>query len=80
MAGSYMHCVDGDGLFVGTDLIDNLGDAHEALEEMFGMIQVLARGDLELIEQARIHYADGLRGTVHPDAQWDRSVDYGGTP
>ena len=31
------------------DLIENLGDAHEALEECFHIIQVLAGKDCEVI-------------------------------
>jgi hypothetical protein len=46
MAGSYNHCVAKDGqLLVNEDLIqmvENLGDAYEALEEMYGMIWYLA--------------------------------------
>lgn len=53
--------------------MQNLGDAIEALEECFGMIQYLARGVAtmraatttreEVIEEARRRYRDGL-GTV----------------
>lgn len=42
MAGSYRHVTDADGSFRGIDLIDNLGDAYEALEEMHAMIGWLA--------------------------------------
>ena len=52
MAGSYQHCVKGDGSFRGIDLIDNLGDAHEALEEMHAMIQQLTGGDKRKIYEA----------------------------
>lgn len=48
MAGSYRHVVDSDGSFRGTDLIDNVGDAHEALEEMYDMINYLADQIVEL--------------------------------
>jgi hypothetical protein len=75
MAGSYNHLLDEQGRFH-MDLIENLGDAHEALEECFGMIQVLTGGDTAAIEQARLNYRDGLRGTVAPDAQWDAGTDY----
>lgn len=71
MAGSYSHITDDDtGRFIGVDLIDNLGDAYEALEECYGMVQYLAQmasvfklsGDKQaLIEEARQHYKDGLR-------------------
>lgn len=52
MAGSYRHCVSDDGNFLGTDLIDNLGDAYEALEEMYDMIQFLTDGDRHAIFEA----------------------------
>lgn len=42
MAGSYKHCVDERGRFQGVPLLDHLGDAYEALEEMYGMIWYLA--------------------------------------
>ena len=37
MAGSYNHCVAADGSFT-FDLIDDLGDAYEACEDMFQII------------------------------------------
>lgn len=52
MAGSYRHVVDEDGSFIGTDLLSDLEDAHEALEEMYLMIQYLTGGD-----KAKIHEA-----------------------
>ena len=38
MAGSYKHCVADDGSFW-FDLIENMGDAHEACEDMFNIIK-----------------------------------------
>ena len=43
MAGSWGHITDEEGRFAGIALIENLGDAYEALEECYGMVQVLAR-------------------------------------
>ncbi len=40
MAGSYKHIVGPNGEFT-MDLIDNMGDAREALEECFAYIQRL---------------------------------------
>lgn len=60
MAGSYNHIVDEDGKFRGTALIDNLGDAYEALEECYRMIQVLADGDKERIAWACENYSKGV--------------------
>jgi len=45
MAGSYRHITRVDGTFCGAYLLDNLGDAHEALEECWEMIQYLTGGD-----------------------------------
>lgn len=52
MAGSYRHVVKTDGAFRGTELVDNLGDAYEALEEMYEMIQQLTGGDKRKIYEA----------------------------
>lgn len=55
MAGSYNHIVGDDGKFC-MDLIENLGDAHEALEECFDMIACLSGGKDENIERAHHHH------------------------
>lgn len=61
MAGSYNHCVDSlTGEFIGTELLDHLGDAYEALEEMYGMIWFLAKGNTDLVEEARLNYKRGI--------------------
>lgn len=60
MAGSYSHITNEDGSFRGIDLIDNMGDAYEALEECYGMIQWLGRGSKQDIAEAEKHYKDGL--------------------
>ena len=76
MAGSYKHCVAEDGqLYRNEDfveMIENLGDAYEAVEEMYGMIWLLATEwsrDSEnspqpdpgsLVEYARERYRAGL--------------------
>jgi len=60
MAGSYKHVVDEGGAFAGTTLLDHLGDAHEALEEMYGMIWFLANGDREAVERAEQNYKRGI--------------------
>jgi len=51
MVGSYNHIVDKDGAFIGIDLIDNLGDAHEALEECYLIIQILAKKNRKKINK-----------------------------
>lgn len=61
MAGSYSHITDDQGRFIGVELLDHLGDAYEALEECYGMIQLLTSGDRAAIEDARQRYKEGLR-------------------
>lgn len=51
MAGSLNHIVDGDGTFT-MNHIENLGDAHEALEECHQIIAELLDGDLDRLEAA----------------------------
>lgn len=73
MAGSYNHAVTSKGnlrsneSFVQT--IENLGDAYEAVEEMFGMIwwmahmapESVAVAPEELVRMARQQYQTGLK-------------------
>lgn len=54
MAGSLNHIVDDDGKFT-MELIDNLGDAHEALEECFEIIRWLTSGDKAKVNNACHH-------------------------
>lgn len=73
MAGSYYHIVDEESgefcdneLFV--DMIENLGDAYEMAEEMYGMIWWLANKSAttssmtseELVKRAHQEYTLGL--------------------
>jgi hypothetical protein len=55
MAGSYRHITTSTNEFRGTELIGNLGDAYEALEECYDMIQWLTGGDLQHIHEAWLH-------------------------
>lgn len=55
MAGSYSHCTNDDGSFR-ANLIENLGDAGEALEEMHFMIRYLAGNDSLRIQTAHHAY------------------------
>ena len=48
MAGSLSHVVGEDGRFR-MGLIENLGDAHEALHECFEIIRVLTGGDKDAV-------------------------------
>ena len=56
MAGSYYHVVNQNNKFIGIDLIENLGDAYEAIEEMYFMINYLAKFDKKKIEEAGAAY------------------------
>lgn len=76
MAGSWQHMTTKSGKLRNNetfcDMIENLGDAYEAAEECYGMIQYLAQiysmdipggpwSPEELIKLAQEHYKDGLR-------------------
>ena len=53
MAGAYEACIDENKVTEFTsDLIENLGDATEALQHMFYMIQYLTNSDLTKIAEA----------------------------
>lgn len=51
MAGSLNHIVGSDGRFR-MDLIENLGDAHEALEECYALIHLLSGGNTQKVRDA----------------------------
>lgn len=53
MAGSLAHIVTDDGAFT-MEFIENLGDAHEALEECFDLIGVLTS---DLLQETRLRIA-----------------------
>lgn len=73
MAGSYNHVITKSGNLREPDsfaqMIENLGDAYEMAEEMYGMIWFLASMGPEaapmsaedLVEHARQNYALGLK-------------------
>lgn len=50
MAGSLAHLVEDDGSFT-MELIETMGNAHEALEECFDWIAVLLGGDLATMRE-----------------------------
>ena len=56
MAGSLMHIVDDETGKFRMDLIENLGDAHEALEECFQIIHAMSGGTMLEVNQ----YCDGI--------------------
>lgn len=52
MAGSYGHCEDDDTGSFRFDLIENMGDAHEACFDMYHIIRILTKGDRAAIKAA----------------------------
>lgn len=68
MAGSYNHATTDSGNLRSNesfiDMIENLGDAYEMAEEMYGMIWYLAVGGWSdpkgAVEHARQNYREGL--------------------
>ena len=69
MAGSFRHC-DAEGAFH-MDLIENMGDAHEALEMMHFMIRWLAgaRALAVSVEQGIREAEDAYFRSVNPTYQ-----------
>jgi hypothetical protein len=73
MAGGYNHIVTNKGNLVSNErfvgMIENLGDAYEMAEEMYGMIWFLAymvqdapaMTPAELVEHARQNHQAGLK-------------------
>jgi len=75
MAGSWRHMTTTSGRFRNNEsfcgMIENLGDAYEAAEECFGMVQWLAAQlarvspdqatRQEWVQRAELHYRNGLR-------------------
>jgi len=64
MAGSYRHCTKDDGTFEDenfTVMIENLGDALEACENMHFMIKYLSGGDERKIKEAEEAYYANVR-------------------
>ena len=61
MAGSFRHCVGKDGGFA-MDLLENMGDAHEACEQMFWMVLFLSGYDDDKIIAAENAYYAEARG------------------
>lgn len=64
MAGSYSHIVDKDNKFKGVELIENLGDAYEALEECWHIIDILSGSDKDKINEAYYEYLERIGGNI----------------
>lgn len=63
MGGSYRHIADAQNNFLGVKLIEDLGDAHEAIEELYYMILHLTGGDKTKIHEA---WRDGYARKFYP--------------
>lgn len=71
MAGSYKHIITDHGNLVSNErfaqMVENLGDAYEMTEEMYGMIWFLAYSEdscvdpVAAVEAARQNYKEGLK-------------------
>jgi len=64
MAGSYNHVVSERGRLLDSTImheqLDTFGDVWETIEELFGMIWLLALGDPDRVEWARTHIQAGI--------------------
>jgi hypothetical protein len=72
MAGSWQHMTTKSGKFRDNEsfcgMIENLGDAYEAAQECYGMVQYMAEAiaretnasRADVIRDAQEHYQDGL--------------------
>ena len=74
MAGSYSHAIDeATGKLYRPEaflrMVENIGDAYETVEEMYGMIWLLASGDRAEVERARQAYRDGLNMSPGTDGE-----------
>ena len=74
MAGSFNHVCDDNGTFR-FDLIENLGDAHEACEQMHALIMKLSGGDPAKVRVAM----DAVQADRMPSnpINWDSYRNYG---
>ncbi len=72
MAGSYNHCVTNKGNLRSNEslvqMIENLGDAYEAIEELFGMIWWLAAQS----EQPRLIVGVEAANEIKAKVEWAR--------
>lgn len=71
MAGSYKHIVNKSNQFIGIDLIDHLGDAHEALEECYELIKIMSGGDQNKIYEAYIQYLKNIQSDMADKISFD---------
>ena len=66
MAGSLKHVVDDDGTYRGVDLLENMGDMHEAVEQMAFMLMLISRTNAGLVRGAEDSYFRCRRG----ESEW----------
>ena len=70
MAGSFAHCQDDDGQFR-FDLIENMGDAHEACEEMYWIVCYLCAGSQSTLAAAHAAY---VAAPAKRDGTWGSEI------
>jgi hypothetical protein len=72
MAGSYLHAVTKGGKLRNPETIiiatETQGDTYETIEEMYGMIWYLAKGNGALVAEAARNYLEGIN-TFSPGRQ-----------
>ncbi len=64
MAGSFNHCINENGTYRGTDLLENMHDMGEAVEQMVFMLLRIqqAMAGMSVLERADREYHECLRG------------------
>jgi hypothetical protein len=83
MAGSYNHATDASGRLRNwrrmTIATETQGDAYETIEEMYGMIWWLAKGNRLMVEEARANYRQGIEqfspGVEPDDVRYEDDSD-----
>lgn len=75
MAGSLKHVVDDAGNYRGVDLLENMGDMHEAVEEMAFMLLLISQTDSgrAWVNGARDEYYQCMR-RERPWPEWFRAA------
>lgn len=61
MAGSFEHCINENGCYRGTDLLENMGDMKEAVEQMVFMLLFIQSCHID-INRVSDGYFKCLRG------------------
>ena len=78
MAGSLAHLVGKDGKFT-MNLIDNMGDAQEALQECYILIYLLSKGNSEIISKhcKKMNFSDPWENYYDDDMKKNMTIEEG---